>query len=80
MDFRFGTEKLQEVKDKGSQLVFNMSFQELLALRGQKLGGKFSTPTPDRAEDGGQGEGEKDHHHHHYRCHDHSQTHCTRSG
>jgi len=45
-----------------------MSFQELLAMRGKKLGGKYD-PTEDRP---GGGEGDYYHQHHHYPCHHHN--------
>ena len=50
--------------------LMNMSFQELLAMRDKKLGGKYLTPGPERPrkEDGhGGGEG----HHHCYQYHEH---------
>ena len=45
-----------------------MSFQERLAMKGKKLGGKYD-PTPE-TEDGQEGgEGDHYHQHHHYTCH-----------
>ena len=47
-----------------------MSFQELLALRGKKLGGKYDL-TPQTEDGQGGGEGDYYHQHHHYPCHHH---------
>ena len=48
-----------------------MSFQELLAMRGKKLGGKYD-PTPETEDGQGGGEGDYYHQHHHYPCHHHN--------
>ena len=45
-----------------------MSFQELLAMRGEKLGGKYD-PTSETEDGLGGGEGDHYHQHHHYTCH-----------
>ena len=47
-----------------------MSFQELLAMRGKKLGGKYD-PIPETEDGQGGGEGDHYHQHHHYPCHHH---------
>ena len=51
--------------------ILDMSFQDLLAMRGKKLGGKYDL-TPQTEDGQGGGEGDYYHQHHHYPCHHHN--------
>ena len=68
-------QNLKRSKNKSSEyvsLAINMSFQELLAMREKKLGGKYLTPGPEGlVKEDRHGGGEGHHHFHQYHEHHH---------